>query len=258
MNTQTFLKISTPCQESWNQMSEKASGRFCGSCQHEVIDFSVMTDQQIISYLATANTKTCGRFADNQLSRELVPNKQIIKKNWQWLLAAITGLIFSSEKTMAANIYKQVNYIGMTNLIEKNPLKDTSLTPILQSGEKMKHDLNGGINEGPMIMGKLEIFGKLDVQCNVVSLAKKMLGQDLFTAKIDKKQMHIQPKYAGKYLVELYNADSKLINHNNIHTSKNKEMIILEIDKNVEPGNYYIRLVNVIDSKKETVKKISV
>lgn len=257
MKTQTFLKIKSPCQENWNKMSNNGDGRFCGSCKQTVVDFSVMTDAQIINYLSTANANTCGRFAADQVSRNLVPNKKIVKKNWQWLLAAITGLFFSTERTWAANIYTQVSSIGTVSLIKQYQLDDTCLTPVIQNNEKLNIELNSGIVVGPTVMGKLEIFGKLDVEKNIRIVAKKMLGQDLFTVKMDKKQLFIQPRYAGNYHVQLYNADSKLLMQSRINANKDKELIVLAMENFVEKGNYYIRLVNTEDSKKEAVKKVS-
>ena len=63
------LKIETPCHEDWTKMSPNKEGRHCGLCDKTVIDFTVMSQEEITNYL-THNSKAqiCGRI--------LVPRKK--------------------------------------------------------------------------------------------------------------------------------------------------------------------------------------
>jgi hypothetical protein len=63
-------------------MTPKEQGRFCGSCQKIVVDFSVMTDKEILDYISTASRQVCGRFAGDQLNTDLQPT--VIKKRFSW------------------------------------------------------------------------------------------------------------------------------------------------------------------------------
>lgn len=63
------LHIPKPCSENWNQMTPDEKGRFCQHCQKVVIDFSAMSDQQLVEYLSNVSGKTCGRFLPEQLNR---------------------------------------------------------------------------------------------------------------------------------------------------------------------------------------------
>jgi len=68
MKPQTIkISIATPCHENWDKMLEEEKGKFCLSCQKTVVDFSRMTNEQIINYFNTASGKTCGRIAKHQL-----------------------------------------------------------------------------------------------------------------------------------------------------------------------------------------------
>jgi len=68
MKPQTIkINIAKPCHENWEKMLEEEKGKFCLSCQKTVVDFSRMTNEQIINYFNTANGKTCGRIAKHQL-----------------------------------------------------------------------------------------------------------------------------------------------------------------------------------------------
>ena len=37
------VSIPDPCTQAWSDMTPAEGGRFCAHCQHEVIDFSLMT-----------------------------------------------------------------------------------------------------------------------------------------------------------------------------------------------------------------------
>ena len=73
------LSIEDPCHEDWDKMTDNDKGKFCGSCQKQVTDFSGMTDSQIVAFFRKKPVDTvCGRFNDDQLDRNIpVPQKRI-------------------------------------------------------------------------------------------------------------------------------------------------------------------------------------
>ncbi|MEJ7662873.1 MAG: hypothetical protein WKG07_26620 [Hymenobacter sp.] len=67
-----------PCPESWAAMTPTATGRHCAACAKTVVDFSRMSDGEILAFLArhaSAHSpgKLCGRVAAPQLGRPLQP-----------------------------------------------------------------------------------------------------------------------------------------------------------------------------------------
>lgn len=64
------ITIPEPCHEDWNAMTPAQQGRHCASCNKVVMDFTNMSDAQIIVYFQSAKGNTCGRFYNNQLNRE--------------------------------------------------------------------------------------------------------------------------------------------------------------------------------------------
>ena len=58
MQKQTSIYIPKPCHEDWNTMTPTQQGKFCSACSKEVIDFSLMSDNQILIYLITLNKNT--------------------------------------------------------------------------------------------------------------------------------------------------------------------------------------------------------
>lgn len=71
------LKIPEPCHQNWDEMAPEAKGRFCGSCQKIVVDFTQLSDEQVKNYLLdNKHQSTCGRFKASQIGRPL-ENKNI-------------------------------------------------------------------------------------------------------------------------------------------------------------------------------------
>lgn len=73
------LKIAEPCHENWDGMTPVEKGKFCGSCQKEVVDFTAMSDQQLVAFFKKPSTGSlCGRFNNEQLDRNIeIPRKRI-------------------------------------------------------------------------------------------------------------------------------------------------------------------------------------
>ena len=96
MKTPILLHIPEPCHENWDAMTEANKGRHCQSCNKIVVDFSVMSDRQVLEYFKTTTGKTCGRFNDDQLQRPLV-EPQTKPSKWNYFIASILGFIMSGK-----------------------------------------------------------------------------------------------------------------------------------------------------------------
>src|SRR5689334_10499045 len=66
------VNIASPCHENWDSMTETNKGKFCASCQKTVVDFTNMSDREIIEYFSKSKGSVCGRLTDEQLSKDLV------------------------------------------------------------------------------------------------------------------------------------------------------------------------------------------
>lgn len=99
MQKPIMLDIPVPCQEAWDAMTPSDKGRFCSSCAKQVVDFTLMSDSEIINYFLTKSGNTCGRFAGDQLKRALIPVKKEPAKKW-WI-ALLFPAILSTAKTNA-------------------------------------------------------------------------------------------------------------------------------------------------------------
>jgi hypothetical protein len=70
------LSIPQPCDERWDAMTPSEKGRFCGSCQKQVVDFSGLSDREVIQLIEQTSGKVCGRLHSSQVSRVFLIQEQ--------------------------------------------------------------------------------------------------------------------------------------------------------------------------------------
>lgn len=90
MTNKIKISIPEPCHENWLEMSPTEKGKFCGSCQKKVIDFTKSSDREII-FAFKKEQKLCGRFRISQLDREMIIPKE---KKSIWIVAATSLIAF--------------------------------------------------------------------------------------------------------------------------------------------------------------------
>lgn len=107
MQPTTFLQLSNPCNENWHNMTATEKGRFCNACKEQVIDFTSMTDRQVLAYLNSNQGKICGRIYTHQLNRALVSYNQKPSFGLQWILTGLSALFFSVVKSQPPTVALQ-------------------------------------------------------------------------------------------------------------------------------------------------------
>ena len=129
------IQIPKPCSEDIQKMTPVERGVFCGACQKTVIDFSSMSDTEIIEYFKkAAKQKTCGIFSETQLNRNLKPKKTETKRYklfFKELAAALVAFFLTSTSAKSQNESTKTEY---HQKIEVNPLEDIA-PPFVISGK---------------------------------------------------------------------------------------------------------------------------
>lgn len=110
------ISIPKPCHENWFEMTPIEKGKFCSNCQKNVIDFTKVSDREIILEY-NKNENLCGRFRASQLDRILILPKE---KKSIWIIAAasIIGFLGLGNQTAKA----QAN--AKTEQTDNKQLKD--------------------------------------------------------------------------------------------------------------------------------------
>lgn len=99
MSKSVNINVPKPCHENWHNMTSKEQGRFCGSCQKVVVDFTVMSDKELLDHISkAAGQSVCGRFANDQLNRKIdaPANKRRFSLAYVWNLLLASVLFFES------------------------------------------------------------------------------------------------------------------------------------------------------------------
>jgi hypothetical protein len=137
--------IQNPCDKSWNDMVPETTGRFCGSCEKTVVDFTGMSDFSIVNYLESHKTeKVCGRFTKPQLDRVYQLNQPVFAPSFD-LRAVVLGL--------ALTTFSAVHSFAQTE--PQEPIKiDTTIhvVPPIVVGTIQQVD---PINVEPVVVGKV-------------------------------------------------------------------------------------------------------
>jgi hypothetical protein len=140
------LNIAEPCHENWQQMTPQEQGRFCGSCQKTVVDFTMMSDQEVLNYFLKANHNVCGRLAPDQLNRELTLTEKKKRFSWAyvWNVLLATFLLTEGNAQVKPKPKKPVKTI----VREKAEIMgDIAMMPILPVESVMPITLKGQVRD---------------------------------------------------------------------------------------------------------------
>lgn len=167
------LSIPEPCHENWQNMSPTEQGRFCNACAKEVIDFSVMTDNELLQYFTKKReAKVCGRAYPDQLERN-ISMPVVTRRRWfrYWNYAAAFFLLLTKTATSNAQTKgKMVAVPVLPNKCNKTVgemmiVPDKADKPVIISGKVT--DENGDIIQYATVMIKSGKVGTMtDVNGN--------------------------------------------------------------------------------------------
>src|SRR6187402_1603316 len=115
MKSSLNLSIPTPCHEKWDNFTPVSNGRFCDSCSKVVIDFTKMSDQEILEFMQSKPAHACGRFRPNQLKIysqtpivKINPGLTLLKAS---LLSILMMLISKPASAQTANTKPQTEMV---------------------------------------------------------------------------------------------------------------------------------------------------
>ena len=86
----TTIHQPATCAESWDAMAPTDVGRHCASCQTQVVDFTRMSDGEVVAFLSQYRPeRRCGLFRDDQVGRPLLAAAQPITGRRRWTVATV-------------------------------------------------------------------------------------------------------------------------------------------------------------------------
>jgi hypothetical protein len=197
------IKIDEPCHENWQSMTPNEQGRFCGSCQKTVVDFSVMTDQEILDYISKASHSICGRMSDDQMNKDILitKNKKRFSFVYLWNLLLATLLFAKANaqvtpvKSKQPTVVKAPERMLMGQIAMPEPEPVDAVIPVTAKGVVVDAT-NGKPVEGASIFIKAKSSGTVadstgNFQLSIhkqqpVELVISAIGYETQTVVVDK------------------------------------------------------------------------
>jgi hypothetical protein len=158
------LSIPKPCHENWNEMTPNEQGSFCNVCAKTVVDFSLMSDEEVLGYFKNkSEEKTCGRFKISQLApyEFRVDIRKVARGSFPKIFAASMFIFFTSlfvcksDTGQAMPVKVLVDNVDTANIRLQETFVDTitdvngqvELAAIdSMAAEIMEHSVLGGVH----------------------------------------------------------------------------------------------------------------
>ena len=90
-------------------MTSTSQGKYCDKCAKQVIDFSTMTDQQILNYIQKKEGRMCGRLTTQQINRKLISNQPTSRFSG-FLKFLVSGILLSQAELAAGQTHVVYRY----------------------------------------------------------------------------------------------------------------------------------------------------
>lgn len=107
MSRTVKIQIPQPCHENWHNMTPNEQGRFCGSCQKTVVDFSMMSDKELLDYISKPGASACGRFSNDQLNKSLRSTATTKRFSWPFFWNIMLASLLSAEANAQVETIKK-------------------------------------------------------------------------------------------------------------------------------------------------------
>ena len=157
------ISIPEPCPQAWDDMQPMQGGKHCAHCQKTVMDFTRMTDTQLLAYFQKNTESTCGRLTAEQVNRIIRP-VEVQRSNWWSQLAAGVLLALGLSRNAGAQIKNNKQNIETP----QSTIKDNQYQAMTSRVESTSHN------------DSFEVYGVLtDEKKNpIVNSIVQLLGSD--------------------------------------------------------------------------------
>jgi CarboxypepD_reg-like domain/Secretion system C-terminal sorting domain len=231
------LSIPEPCHQNWDKMNPTEQGRFCNACAKQVVDFSNMSDTQVLNYFsALKDEKVCGRAYPDQLERAITmpaePKKRLF---WYWNYITMLFLFFSKSNNAKAQ--------GSVKVVMESQLKSKTSPDITNALQGRLGGIvisNSNIINGKITDDKGESLAGVTVKIKDAQIATATDANGLYTIKVNSKLDKLQISAVGFQTKEIVLAG---VNTNDVVLSKMEalmlgEMVLTGVIVTTD-GNYY-------------------
>jgi hypothetical protein len=246
-------------------MTPTEQGRFCGSCQKTVVDFSGMTDKEVFDYINKSSQHACGRFSNNQLNKYLKP--ATTKKRFTWayvwnIILATCMITEGNAQTKPVKKKKPSVYhhelkpsVGHIHILEPDKIKPDS--NYKAKTQEIANKISNPKTNTEITMELVGILGGYSVGVKVSRKEKIQRVVNDWKPAILKKDIKIYPnpvvrgnnvqaslslKQAAEYKLELLNVQGEVMTVQKLVMATKEQAITIPTQSNWAPGVYWVRI----------------
>jgi hypothetical protein len=252
MSKNLQIRVPQPCGKNWDDMLPSAGGRHCSSCVKTVVDFTLMSDQEVLSWLTNANRKVCGRFSADQLDRNLLPAPERKRRVWNIWNFVLAGLLVSSKVPAQTKIIvtpvsqHDKRLLGEPLAVVKIPVqadtpKYTVLPPVVVTayGQSGRTVLMGAVSTVRVIT----LTDLLKDTLAFIGFPKKELT--LYPNPASRGtavRLSCPPDLLGEYKLELFNSNGALLQERSVEWRDKSQTESLNLPASLSAGVYIVKM----------------
>lgn len=241
------LSIPEPCHENWNRMTPTQQGRFCNACAKQVVDFSAMSDAEVLNYFSgIKNEKVCGRAYPDQLDR-MITMPVYPKKKWLGYWNYITMLFLFFSKTTTTKAQGGIKVVSLAQVKTNSPVN------VVQSLQGKVGEVV--IDNNSIIKGRV-----IDTDGQPIAgagITKKGTNQGVlsdsygnYKISVNKVSDILQINAVGFQKLEIH---SKNLNENDIMLTKMEQLLlgdVVVVGRMISSDGYYLPYVTPVHTVK--------
>ena len=258
MPTAVQVHIPQPCHENWHNMTPNEQGRFCGACQKTVVDFSAMSDNELLEYIANVSGyAACGRFSNDQLNRDIKTAEHKSRFSWAYVWNVILATFLITEANAQACPPKKKRAM-VPSSINKPDTVNSAISTIGYKAETVNIDVNKvhvtepvdlsvvlvGSVGGYTVVRKTPIKERITRvvnSCIPVSLKKDVVVYPNPVARGDVALLKLAlPK--GIYKVEVISTSGEIIWGTSVNMQTKEQQVQLPTREHWSAGTYWVRI----------------
>lgn len=206
-----ILKIENPCSQDWTLMTANEAGRFCSHCSKTVVDFTHLSDQQIIEFLQKSATIPCMRLTNLQQNRILIPAKE--RHNTPTFYKFLSGLLLfgtaqnslAINKTVPTEIVENIDNSEIENRTQlTNGLKNVIQGKIIDEKTRVGIPFvkivikNSNVTTITNDNGEFELVIPDNLLTNIITIVVSCEGYQVLETKISKTELPIKKDFILK------------------------------------------------------------
>lgn len=162
MKNSVQIRVKNACEENFDNFKATTTGGFCENCQKEVVDFTKMSNQELIDFFSMKTKHICGRLKASQLNRPLQKNtSNFLKKSIAFASVSLMVLATAPAVQAQPSVDLQGNLVAVkaqNQYVVKGTVLDDQNLPLPGVNVVLKGTTEGVVTDYD---GKFEFSRKL-------------------------------------------------------------------------------------------------